>query len=77
MEELSKVERMKGVKVDVGRALDRAEGRGLLGRVERCRVERVCLELVLWEKVAWNRCLLCDHWWSFGKDGVRWEQVAP
>ena len=76
MEELRKVETMKGVKVDVGRALDRAEGRGLLGCVERCRVERGCLELVLWQKVAWSEGLLCDHWWILGKNGVRGEQVA-
>ena len=67
---------MKGVKVDVERVLDRAEGRGLLGCVDRCRVERVCLEWVLWEKVAWSGCLLCARRWIFGKNGVRGEQVA-
>ena len=76
VEEVGNVERMKGVKVEVRRALGRAEGRGLLGCVERYRVERGCLELVLWLKVVWSVCLLCGPWWIFGKNGVRGEQVA-
>ena len=65
-----------GVKVETGRALESAAGRGFFARVERNGIVRGCLRLVLDFGVTWRKCLLSGLWQIFGSNGVRGEHVA-
>ena len=60
-----------GRKVENGRAVERAAGRGALTRVVRCRVVRGCCKFVLCLQVRWGRCLQCGLQLIFDKNGVR------
>ena len=65
-----------GVKVETGRALESAAGRGFFARVERNGIVRGCLRLVLDFRVKWRKCLLSGLWQIFDRSGVRGEHVA-